>query len=145
MSVVWVPLETVDSLRLPPDRTASAQARKYVRERMRAWGFDPAICDAELLVSELVTNSVLHARSSVRVEVVRVERGVRVAVYDDSPAVPRVRRYGPDAATGRGMLLVQRIAQRWGVEPCEYGKCVWFEFAVNAGASRLDREQVGEA
>ena len=94
---------------------------------MRAWGCDDAIADAELLVSELVTNAVLHARSETRVTIQRDGSTVRISVYDTSRARPRLRQLGPESVTGRGLLLVDRIARRWGVEPEDDGKSVWFE------------------
>ncbi len=76
---------------------------------MRSWGLDDAVADAELLVSELVTNAILHARSASRVKVERTGAVVRVAVCDGSSVTPRVRDYGPNAVTDGN------------------GKCVWFE------------------
>ena len=99
---------------------------------MRAWGCDDAIPDAELLVSELVTNAVLHARSATRVTIERDGTTLRFSVYDASPTRPRLRDYGPEAVTGRGLLLVDRIARRWGVDPQDAGKCVWFEMENRA-------------
>ena len=96
-------------------------------DTLRGWGCDDAIPDAQLLVSELVTNAVLHARSATLVTVERNGTTLRVSVEDDSPAQPRLRELGPEAVTGRGLLLVDRIAQRWGVDPRAAGKCVWFE------------------
>jgi anti-sigma regulatory factor (Ser/Thr protein kinase) len=124
----------VASLELSPDHTAASRARRFVAETLRAWGYESVIPDAELLVSELVTNAVLHARSSARVELVRNGNILRIAVCDNSRALPRVRDYAPDAVTGRGMLLVDRIARRWGIDPNDGGKCVWFEVEPN-GAS----------
>ena len=124
----WVEWGPVASLELPPDHTAAARARHFVAATLREWGCDNAVVDAELLVSELVTNAVLHARSQATVSVERDGHGVlRVAVCDASPAPPRLRDYGPDSVTGRGMLLVDRIAHRWGVDVSGTGKCVWFE------------------
>lgn len=117
----------VTSLRLPPDHVAASKARRFVSETLRTWGFDEAISDAELLVSELVTNAVLHARSATRVTLERKGRTLRISVYDDSPVQPRPRDYGPEAVTGRGLLLVQRIAKSWGVDLDGAGKSVWFE------------------
>jgi anti-sigma regulatory factor (Ser/Thr protein kinase) len=118
----------VASLELPPDHTAAARARHYVAATLSEWGCDGAVVDAELLVSELVTNAVLHARSQTTVTVERDGHGLlRVAVCDASPAPPRLRDYGPESVTGRGMLLVDRIAHRWGVDVSGSGKCVWFE------------------
>ena len=117
----------VTSLQLPPDHAAAARARRFVSDTLRGWGYDDAIPDAQLLVSELVTNAVLHARSATRVTVERGGTTIRVSVEDDSPAQPRLRELGPEAVTGRGLLLVDRIARRWGVDPRDEGKCVWFE------------------
>jgi anti-sigma regulatory factor (Ser/Thr protein kinase) len=122
----------VASLHLPLDHAAAAKARRFVAETMRAWGCDDAIPDAELLVSELVTNAVLHARSATRVTIERDGATLRFSVYDSSPTRPRLRDYGPEAVTGRGLLLVDRIARRWGVEPDAAGKCVWFEVESRA-------------
>lgn len=117
----------VTSLELPPDRAAAAKARHFVGETMQAWNFDEVIPDAELLVSELVTNAVLHARSTSRVTIERNGNTLRVSVFDTSLTRPRLRNYGPEAVTGRGLLLVDRIARRWGVEQLPTGKTVWFE------------------
>jgi anti-sigma regulatory factor (Ser/Thr protein kinase) len=126
----------VASLELAPDHTAAARARQFVSHTLRTWGLDDVIEDAELLVSELVTNAILHAHSPATVRIDHDTRRLRVAVCDSSPAPPRLRDYGPDAVTGRGMLLVDRIAQRWGVESNSAGKCVWFEVAA-AGDGRV--------
>jgi anti-sigma regulatory factor (Ser/Thr protein kinase) len=127
----------VASLQLAPDHTAAARARQFVAGTMRAWGCAEMIEDAELLVSELVTNAVLHARSPARVTIDRDGSRLRVGVYDSSPSPPRLRDYGPDSVTGRGLLLVDRIARRWGVEMNGNGKCVWFEL------DPADQDRVG--
>jgi anti-sigma regulatory factor (Ser/Thr protein kinase) len=124
-------------LELEPDHLAAARARHFVGDTLRAWGLDGEVADAELLVSELVTNAVLHARSLASVSVERQGSLFRIAVCDDSSSVPRVRDYGPRAVTGRGMLLVDRIADRWGVEERLGGKCVWFEVVADRHAGPL--------
>ncbi len=121
----------VASMELTPDHTAAVRARQFVAATLRGWGLDAAIDDAELLVSELVTNAILHARSPATVTIDHDSPRLRVAVCDSSPSPPRLRDYGPDAVTGRGMLLVDRIARRWGVEMNGNGKCVWFEVDVS--------------
>jgi len=125
----------VTSLQLSPDHAAASKARRFVSDTMREWGCADAIPDAELLVSELVTNAVLHARSATRVTIDHAGTTVRISVCDDSPARPRLRDYGPEAVTGRGLVIVDRIARRWGVDPNADGKCVWFEIE--------DRTRVG--
>jgi anti-sigma regulatory factor (Ser/Thr protein kinase) len=126
----------VASVQLPLDHTAAGRARRFVGQTLRSWGCDDIVADAELLVSELVTNAILHARSPATVTVDRGNGSIRVAVCDGSSAQPRVRDYGPKAVTGRGMLLVDRISERWGVDIDGSGKCVWFEVALD-GAHHL--------
>jgi anti-sigma regulatory factor (Ser/Thr protein kinase) len=127
-----VAFAAVASLELPLDHAAASRARHFVCDTLRAWGCDDAIPDAELLVSELVTNAVLHARLATRVTIERDCAVLRFSVYDASPTRPRPREYGPEAVTGRGLLLVDRIARRWGVDPQDAGKCVWFEVESRA-------------
>jgi anti-sigma regulatory factor (Ser/Thr protein kinase) len=117
---------------LPADRTAPSRARSFVGEAMRSWHLpNDTIADAVLLVSELVTNALLHARSAPSVEVTLQDGRLRCVVSDDSPLVPRRRRYASDAATGRGIALVETLASRWGSDPDGSGKRVWFELDVN--------------
>jgi anti-sigma regulatory factor (Ser/Thr protein kinase) len=124
----------VASLDLPADRSAPARARRFLRETLSAWGLDGDLVeDGELLVSELVTNAVLHARSPSSVQLERRGSHLWVAVRDESAMTPRIRDYGPEAVTGRGLLLVDRIAQRWGVEHDSGGKYVWFEIELSNG------------
>jgi anti-sigma regulatory factor (Ser/Thr protein kinase) len=123
----------VPAIELPGDRSGAARARHFVADLLSSWGVsDALIDDCRLLVSELVTNAVLHARSAPRVDVDRRDGGVRVAVSDTSAARPRVLDGGPYSAAGRGMMLVDRIASRWGVDPLPDGKSVWFELEIPA-------------
>jgi anti-sigma regulatory factor (Ser/Thr protein kinase) len=128
----------VTSLELPPDRAAAARARHFVGETMREWDCDDVIPDAELLVSELVTNAVLHARSASRVTIERQGTTLRISVFDTSPTRPRLRNYGPEAVTGRGLLLVDRISDRWGVEQMPTGKRVWFEIDGSPASDEVE-------
>jgi anti-sigma regulatory factor (Ser/Thr protein kinase) len=99
---------------------------------LHSWGIaGPTSADAVLLVSELVTNALLHARSAPTVELSRDGDRVRIGVRDDSPVVPRRRRYANDAATGRGIALVEQLATDWGSERVGDGKRVWFELLVD--------------
>jgi anti-sigma regulatory factor (Ser/Thr protein kinase) len=118
---------------LPADRTAPSRARRFVSDALQAWGISSdTIADAVLLVSELVTNALLHARSAPSVEVTHRELVIRCDVTDSSPLVPRRRHYANDAVTGRGMALVEALATRWGSERDGVGKRVWFELDVDA-------------
>jgi anti-sigma regulatory factor (Ser/Thr protein kinase) len=83
--------------------------------------------DCELLVSELVTNAVLHAHSGALVSMEGDRDHVKVSVQDESTDAPAIGDGRPSDIAGRGLLLVQRIARRWGVESVAGGKSIWFE------------------
>lgn len=112
-------------LDLPPATDSVPAARRFVRAQLRNSPFD--VDTAVLLVSELVTNAVLHARSPFSVLVEEASDVVRVEVRDGSPVPPRMHRFSATSATGRGLRLLDRLARAWGVEATPNGKCVWFE------------------
>jgi anti-sigma regulatory factor (Ser/Thr protein kinase) len=85
---------------------------------------------AVLLVSELVTNALLHGRPTISVEVLAVPSGVRIAVQDAHPDLPTPRPPARDEEHGRGLLLVDGMSRAWGVDARPPGKAVWFELAV---------------
>ncbi len=85
---------------------------------------------AELLVSELVTNAVIHGRSEVRLRVMVSEETVRVEVGDDNSRHPVALRSEESALDGRGMTIVEMLASAWGVQDGAFGKIVWFEVSV---------------
>lgn len=101
-------------------------ARQFAR---RAAGDSSA--DVEtlvLLVSEVVTNAVLHARSDILLDVRPARDLVRVEVHDGSPVEPRVHHFHLTSGTGRGLRMLEQLARRWGVEAGPRGgKVVWFE------------------
>ena len=79
------------------------------------------------LTSEVVTNAVLHARTSFVVSVTKSPSRIRVAVVDRN-VQPVVRKtYGPTSPTGRGLHIVEALADRWGIDKTADGKTVWFE------------------
>lgn len=96
---------------------------------LTGWGCENAAEIAQLLVSELVTNAVLHAQSGIEVVVRHGGRRLRVEVGDASRTPPVLRRHDEDAMTGRGLSLVDQLSEAWGVERNADGKRVWFEVA----------------
>jgi hypothetical protein len=84
------------------------------------------------LVTELVTNAILHARTVVQVCLERRDEIVRVEVRDGSPIRPALRDHGLHATTGRGLALVSRLAATWGVDVGSDGKVVWAHLADEA-------------
>jgi anti-sigma regulatory factor (Ser/Thr protein kinase) len=108
--------------------TSAAAARRFVREVLGSWMVKVEDSDAVLLCTdELVTNAIIHVASDIDV-VVRCGDGVvRVEVHDAGRRPP-LRRIPPlDADSGRGLLLVEAMSERWGVSPTDSGKAVWFE------------------
>lgn len=122
-----------------PARPASVPAaRQFVASTLATWKM--ADCDepARLAVSELVTNALIHATGDIEVTVRRAGSAVRIEVVDGSAATP-VRRQPDVAATdGRGILVVESVADDWGYEPTAGGKRVWFELRGRAaGGHRI--------
>lgn len=115
---------------LPAEAQSPAAARRFAARTLADWDLDPLVDTATLLVSELVTNCLLHARTPMTVRCRRDGDGVRIEVEDGSAVVPRVRRYGSDSATGRGLALVDQLTAAWGTEPTPSGgKKVWFRLS----------------
>lgn len=103
-----------------------ADARRFVVETMTTWGDTDLVDDAAVLITELATNAVIHARTDFTVTVSRFSGGtVRIAVRDASVAPPRPRRPGPLENSGRGLGLVEAIATGWGADLLADGKVVW--------------------
>lgn len=112
-----------------PAPSSVPEARRFVRRIVARHGGSQVLKRAELLVSELVTNAIRQARAPVQVEVGLDDRRLRVEVYDNGEGVPQIEHEGLWADHGRGLLLVARLSDRWGVEPARDGKRVWFELA----------------
>jgi hypothetical protein len=92
---------------------------------------------AVLVVSELATNAVLHARSGFTV-VLQLEASgsLRIEVLDGSARLPLHRTATPGAATGRGLAIVQGLVSAWGAEPLDKGKRVWVQLDHPTSSSR---------
>jgi anti-anti-sigma factor len=119
-----------DELRLAPTATAPAAARLYVRDVLQYWRLalpDQDVIDrAELLADELVTNAVVHARTSVRLRLELRGDVLHLGVHDASPRLLRLVPDDPERETGRGLRLVERLATSWGVQRRpDDGKVVW--------------------
>lgn len=105
---------------------APAEARTLVREVCADWRVPGAADVAALLASELVSNAVVHARSSCRVTVSLGEQGLQVGVRDYTPGLaPRPRPVDVDRTGGRGLHLVAVLSSAWGVRQHPDGKTMW--------------------
>lgn len=115
------------SIELQPEPRAAGAARVFVLDNLRGEVAEDVAETAVLLASELVTNVVVHARTPMRLDVTVEDHSVRVAVVDDAPRTPSIRRAHEARLTGRGMTLVDALSTQWGVDPTPPGKKVWFE------------------
>lgn len=113
---------------LPVHPSSSGKARRFVSGALRSWRM-PEMADGalELLTSELTTNAVRHARSAFTVVVRYDGDRVRIEVDDSSPEVPQPRTPDDEDTGGRGLILVEALAEAWGTTPTPDGKQVWFE------------------
>ncbi len=122
-----------DAVELAPEAASVSAARRFVAERLALMELPDLVDTAVLLASELVTNSVLHARTDIVLTVDRLEdERVEIQVRDGSRFSPRRRRHAHDATTGRGIELLDKLAQSWQVAVDETGKTIRF---VVAGGS----------
>ncbi|MGI5137268.1 MULTISPECIES: ATP-binding protein [unclassified Streptomyces] len=117
----------------PADPGAVRTARAVVRGQLRTWGLDVLGDVAALLVSELVTNALRHAKGPIGVRLARTDEGdpaLLVEVSDPLPEPPHKRAAGHEDEDGRGLQLVAHSSRRWGTRPADPGKTVWFELAL---------------
>ena len=121
-------------LQLPHTAQSVRRARRTIAAFLDPTEVPGAVLDdVLLLVSELVTNAVVHAGSPAVVRLDADPDRIKVAVADSEPQkVLSVTDPGPSSSSGRGVLLVDRLAARWGVEPQRTGKVVWFELPRGA-------------
>ena len=111
-------------LAFDPMTLAPSVARQALRPVLEP--IDPVLAaDVELVVSELVTNVVRHTGRGGVLRAFRTDGAVRVEVDDAEGALPVVTTPPPDSVGGRGLLMVDRIADVWGVDPQPSGKRVW--------------------
>jgi anti-sigma regulatory factor (Ser/Thr protein kinase) len=121
-----------------PDPSEVFAARHFVVYALEGWGLEME--DVPLLVSELATNAVLHARSDFEVTVIRSARCVRVEVFDQNTRLPSFAVAPTDAYSGRGLMLLRGLSTNWGVEShSDIGKTIWFEVDVPRRLARRGR------
>ncbi|MFD8467496.1 SpoIIE family protein phosphatase [Streptomyces cyaneofuscatus] len=112
--------------------------RQLVRELLHDWKDPEQVDSAVLMVSEMATNVLVHtdgdALMAAEVSGERGERRLRVEVADASDELPHKRRPGEMASSGRGLVLMEMLADAWGVDPRGEGKSIWFELYEAGGA-----------
>lgn len=112
---------------LPPRAASASVARELVACACADWDLPGLADDLSLVVTELVANAVRHAGTDMEVRVMQVEGGIRLEVHDGSTRPLRPRPASVQDEGGRGLLLVDALASRYGVEGEASGKLVWVE------------------
>lgn len=92
-------------------------------------GADAVIADAEIIVSELLTNAINAQCDLAELRLSARQDCVRIEVHDDGTGMPELQYPGIADQHGRGLLIVSALASKWGVEPSSDGKRVWAELA----------------
>ena len=129
-------------LRLHP--SSVGHARRLVRDALVAADRSDLSDSAQLLVTELVTNALLHAGTHVELSVSAADAGLLVLVSDGSTQRPKaVDPQTPAVDTGRGLLLVEELSSAWGVMASGRGKTVWFQLDAAPGGELSD--EISEA
>ena len=126
------------NVRLDPELESVVAARRTVLDAIRSWNLPERVADdAALVVSELTSNAVLHARTPFNVSASRLGSGLRVSVADFDPTLPSPSINRPEellavrTMTGRGLALVAATADRWGCDAVAGGKTVWAEVGTS--------------
>lgn len=115
------------TLDLEPVVGAAREARDLLTAACARWELPEDVADAAcIVVTEMVNNVVAHARTPLTVSATRRDGGLIVAVRDHSPTEPRFQgKVAPTSQGGRGLLLIDTVARRWGTTPLPDGKVVW--------------------
>ena len=122
---------------VPASGSACGVGRRFVAEALRDCGVPEPIVEVSMLVtSELVANAVAHAPPPGYLQVQVADGRVRIEISDASERVPRMVAPGGAVAGGRGLLLIDRLASRWGWEVRSPGKVVWCEVSLPGTTAR---------
>ena len=115
-----------------PDPTSSREARRRVSDVLEASDLEAAATTAALVVGELATNAVLHARTPFEVRVLVRPDVIRIEVHDETGRKPTRRYFSDHATSGRGLRLVEELCHAWGVDVDVGGggKTVWAEVPI---------------
>jgi len=136
------------SIKIDPDPQSVKVARDWVVAELASMGRSELADAAELGVSELVTNAILHATPPISVRVGGTQAHPRIEVHDNSLAAPTMRDMTDDerllATVGRGLGIVAMFSATWGAEITHQGKVIWFEPTAEPVPDALDRVRPGD-
>ncbi|MFI6401487.1 ATP-binding protein [Streptomyces sp. NPDC050548] len=131
----------VQTFSYPSVDASVSDARKAVRKVVSGWGLTSDLAEtAELLTSELVTNVILHAQDSATCRVIceLSAKSVTVTVIDHGRGIPKMRSSSDTATSGRGLFLVDALAQDWGTRSVLRGKATYFVLDLPEPAPQTD-------
>ncbi|GGL91333.1 hypothetical protein GCM10010129_38830 [Streptomyces fumigatiscleroticus] len=120
-----VPLHTAE-LALATQSASVPAGRRFLQHHLRAWDLTPLTDTASLLASELLTNAVCHAQGPLTLRAWHSARELGVEISDHTVPRPWARTAGTSEENGRGLMLVDALADAWGTRPTTAGKTVWF-------------------
>jgi len=125
-----------DAWTFEPEPASSREARRRVSDALEAAALELAVSTAALIVSELATNAVLHARTPFEVRLRLRPEVIRIEVHDWDGRRPSPRHFSDSATSGRGLRMVEGLCEAWGVEPDAdgRGKTVWAEVPITGDA-----------
>jgi len=137
------------TLAVGPGTADVGLARRFLAAHCERWGCDRLLDDAELVVTELVTNALIHGGRRCDVAISFGHERLRIEVRDDHLGGPEVQAADAQREHGRGLILVSAMADAWGVDPSAAGgKVVWAELRLPTGhggpVARSDREQAAD-
>ncbi|MGI5325917.1 SpoIIE family protein phosphatase [Actinomadura nitritigenes] len=121
-----IPKDDVAVWELEPEPSMVPRTRAQVVFKLAEWRLDAVADTVQLLVSELITNALLHGAGAIVLRLIRGD-ALLCEVYDDGQDMPHLRHADATAESGRGLQLVSHIAARWGTHRTDGGKVVWFE------------------
>lgn len=132
-----LPADSVASWELAFEPETAGLARSLTSERLTQWRLEDLTFSAELIVSELVTNAIRHARAPVSLRLIRTENRLICSVSDGSSSSPHLRRAKLGEEGGRGLFLVAQFAARWGTRHTADGKIIWAEMLAPVAETKI--------
>jgi Stage II sporulation protein E (SpoIIE) len=121
----------VASWSFEPTARAAGQARRVLRRTLRSWNLPHLVDTAELLVTELIGQTLGHAYRPIGLRILHTDK-VTFEVHDDGHALPTLRTVEAMSESGRALFVVNSMADRWGTNRTATGKVVWFELSPHA-------------
>lgn len=114
-------------IRLPLDARAAHDAREFVEATLTHWNCLELRDEVTLVVSEVVTNAVVHAKTAMTLTLLNMGDCLQIRVRDGAKGEPKRKNASEEATGGRGIFLVEAICRAWGVDDDGTGKVVWLD------------------